>query len=310
MNDLFHDLERLNLSRLDHPLLPFVSHAGAAHDLTPIYHIRLKTADDLFQNENYTAANEEYLKLAREILGPTAEFPVCSNGGIVSQKYASLADADVVDLMGCLNGLAQCERELENMPVVRLALSYVEFARTSVSSKELLWLEESQIVYWTLRFSRAPRLYGMCNTFNSDDILLITFFDIDWEEWFPENVQFSVQYAKARAAAAAAFLSFGNTGTAVHRRYTATLMIPRDHQRREPAISRTILHRGGTQTLTTLRHPDPMMVHRHKITQPSLQLLGSWKKLKINKGSSAGPGRRMSVSTFIWDGMRRFALVE
>ena len=77
MNDLFHDLERLNLSRLDHPLLPFVSHAGAAHDLTPIYHIRLKTADDIFKNENYKEENEEYLKLEREILGQKDELSVC-----------------------------------------------------------------------------------------------------------------------------------------------------------------------------------------------------------------------------------------
>lgn len=168
--------------------------------------------------------------------------------------------------------------------------------------KALIWLEECQIVYWNLRFSRAPRLYGVCSSNPYSAELLLNPHHIDWGDWFPGDLQFSVQYAKARAAAAAAFLSFGNTGTAVHRRYTATLMIPQDHQRREPAISRTILHRGGTQTLTTLRHPDPMMVHRHKITQPSLQLLGSWKKLKVNKGSCAGPGRRMSFSTFIWEG--------
>lgn len=99
--------------------------------LTPICRNRTKTADVLYQSENYTAAKEEYSKVAREILGPTTEFPICSDGGIVSQKYASLSDADIVDLMGCLNGLGQCERELEDMPAVCMSHSYVNFTHVS-----------------------------------------------------------------------------------------------------------------------------------------------------------------------------------
>lgn len=122
----------------------------------------------------------------------------------------------------------------------------------------------------------------------------------DFNEWFPDLIAISVQYAKAAAEVATIFKDLGNTGTAVHRRWAAEMLIPSNHRTREPAIDRTILKEDATRALTQFRHPDPAMVHRSQVVDPSLQLLGSWKKLKVKK--SAGPGRRMGFSGFIWDG--------
>ncbi|KAF8965646.1 hypothetical protein BDZ97DRAFT_1811635 [Flammula alnicola] len=237
INDVTHDIERLGLSST-------------------------RVGDTLFRIGNYSSAKEEYLKVAKSIVGPSSEFPISANGGVISQRYATLTDSQIVDLMGCLNGLAQCERKLGN------------------NTAALLWLEEVHIIYLNLRFSRAGKLY-------------------DWTPWFPENVDFTVQYAKARAAAGDIFLELGNTGTTVHRRWTAQEMIPTSHNIREPRILRTILSRGGTKHLISFRHPDPQLVHKITVTDPSLQLLGSWKKMKIKK--AGGPGRRMGFSSFIWD---------
>ncbi|KDR67041.1 hypothetical protein GALMADRAFT_232259 [Galerina marginata CBS 339.88] len=121
----------------------------------------------------------------------------------------------------------------------------------------------------------------------------------NWTPWFPDNVNVSVQFAKARALAGKAFLALGNTGTAVHRRWTGHGLIPEFQEREEPEITH-ILSMDETRTLAQLRHPDPKLSHLGKVDSPSLQVMGSWMKLKVKK--AGGPGRRMTFSSFIWEG--------
>ena len=123
---------------------------------------------------------------------------------------------------------------------------------------------------------------------------------LDWDDWFPDTVGISIQYARTRAAASDVFLSLGNTGSAVHRRWTAQNLIPESHKRKEQSIPLTILHRGATQVLLQFRHPDPALVGKGRVNETSLQVLGSWRKLKVKK--VGGPGNRMSFSAFIWEG--------
>lgn len=52
--------------------------------------------------------------------------------------------------------------------------------------------------------------------------------------------------------------------------------------------------------LLQFRHPDPGLVHKARVNHASLQVLGSWRKLKTKK--AGGPGNRMSFSAFIWEG--------
>jgi hypothetical protein len=98
----------------------------------------------------------------------------------------------------------------------------------------------------------------------------------------------------------------GNTGAAVHRRWSAQEDIPYSQQSRAPQIMNTILRvrDADTQNILKLRHPDPVLVQKAAITEPSLQILGSWTKIKVKK--SSGPGRRMGFSSFIWEGGSRF----
>ena len=126
----------------------------------------------------------------------------------------------------------------------------------------------------------------------------------DWTEWFPDNARISVQYARAQATASDIFLSLGNTATAVNKRWIAHNIIPDSHEQKEPDIPRRILNRGATQALLQFRHPDPALVHKARVNHASLQILGSWRKLKMKK--AGGPGNRMSFSAFIWEGKRPF----
>ncbi|KIM45738.1 hypothetical protein M413DRAFT_346174 [Hebeloma cylindrosporum] len=160
--------------------------------------------------------------------------------------------------MACFVGIALRERKVDR------------------EEEALLWLEEVQVLYVNARIARQGKLY-------------------DWDDWFPDNVGISVQYARSDV-----FLALGNSASAVHRRWTAQNMIPAAHKKKEEGIPRTILHRGTTQVLLQFRHPDPMFVHNGRVNDASLQILGSWRKLKTKK--AGGPGNRMSFSAFIWEG--------
>lgn len=57
---------------------------------------------------------ESYLTTAKKLLGPDFELPIVADGGVVSQKYGSLTDSEIEELMGCFVGVALCERKVEN----------------------------------------------------------------------------------------------------------------------------------------------------------------------------------------------------
>ncbi|KAF8883072.1 hypothetical protein CPB84DRAFT_1713436 [Gymnopilus junonius] len=236
--DFFGDLERLSLSST-------------------------KIGDTLFRIGNHASAKEEYLRIARSILGPSFQVPIEEHGGVISSKYGSLIDSEIADLMACYIGIAQCDEELGKQ------------------QEALLWLEEVYILYLNARLAREPEIY-------------------DWTLWFPDSTSVSVQFAKARVKAADLFLSLGNTGTAVHRRWATQEFIPESHKERERGITRSILKPGATSVLLQFRHPDPKFTRTAQVVNPSLQVLGSWKKMKVKK--TGGPGRRMTFSSFIWDG--------
>lgn len=56
---------------------------------------------------------ESYLGTAKGILGPDFVFPISAAGGVVSQKYGSLTDSEIEDLMACFVGIALRERKVD-----------------------------------------------------------------------------------------------------------------------------------------------------------------------------------------------------
>jgi hypothetical protein len=60
---------------------------------------------------------ESYLATAKKILGPDFELPVVTDGGVVWQKYGSLTDSEIEELMGCFVGVALCERKVNEEEV-------------------------------------------------------------------------------------------------------------------------------------------------------------------------------------------------
>ncbi|KAF8804270.1 hypothetical protein BYT27DRAFT_7069042, partial [Phlegmacium glaucopus] len=216
--------------------------------------------DTLFRVGNYSAAKEAYLKIVTLIIGDNVQIP---EPGVLSNSYASISDSKRADLMACCNGIAQCELESGNR------------------EEAMVWLEEVHIIYLNSRFTQNKTIY-------------------DWTKWFPDNAELAIQYATAYATASKSFLVMGNTGAAVHRRWSAQVDIPDSQQSQAPQIMNTILGGADTQNIVKLRHPDPVLVQKAAITEPSLQVLGSWKKIKVKR--AGGPGRRLGFSSFIWEG--------
>ncbi|KAH9941166.1 uncharacterized protein BXZ73DRAFT_98379 [Epithele typhae] len=50
------------------------------------------------------------------------------------------------------------------------------------------------------------------------------------------------------------------------------------------------------EDLTALRHPDPALVTQQEIKYPRLQLMGSWKKIRVK-----GIAPRQGVASFVWN---------
>lgn len=94
------------------------------------------------------------------------------------------------------------------------------------------------------------------------------------------------------------FLVLGNTGSATHRRVVADEVIRKLPRHIDSRPLRTLLPADSVRSLTQYRHPDPDIHADHKLSHDNLQVLGSWQKIKLPRGSSI-PGR-MAFASFIW----------
>lgn len=116
-----------------------------------------------------------------------------------------------------------------------------------------------------------------------------------------DNPGYTAQRVDAASNLCDIFLGIGNTGAAVERLWTGNEKIyapaPASHHTRE---LNALINMGKITTLTTLRHPDPKLSFKMKVNVPGLQVLGSWKKLKIRKASE-DMAPRLNFTSFIWN---------
>ncbi|KAF9524626.1 hypothetical protein CPB83DRAFT_861014 [Crepidotus variabilis] len=225
---------------------------------------RTKAAATLARIGSVDSAKEAYGKIVEDVLGAAFDPLTATQDGAVNPTYSELSQAHKADLMACFVGLAKCEAKIGNR------------------YKALLWLEEVQLIYLNTRWADKPKLY-------------------DWMGWFPEDVAIAIQYSCSCSIASDILLGLMNTGSAVYRRYGPAEFLPNSVTSKEPAIEKSILSTRTLANLLGLRHPDPARIVDQKLVDSSLQVLGSWTKLKIRK-STSGPGRRMSFSGFLWEG--------
>ncbi|KAF7345724.1 hypothetical protein MVEN_01592500 [Mycena venus] len=103
-------------------------------------------------------------------------------------------------------------------------------------------------------------------------------------EWFDFEIQFPEYYLqrlRARVLQEQVFRKLGNTAAANERRLQATALVPKHLVIPEMREIHLII---PNDPVFKLRHPDPELVATLVVTEPTLQVLGSWQKVPLKKG--------------------------
>ncbi|KAL0961429.1 hypothetical protein HGRIS_006375 [Hohenbuehelia grisea] len=215
----------------------------------------------------YTEAKEHYLSVLKELVRDQVAVPLSSShpqGGVKNDVYMKLSNGDKVGFMCCCVYIAQC------------------LLKESDIEQALYWLEEVNVMYQNVLFSLKEPLW-----------------DWDWDlTYWPEDPRMSFVVLTSRCLASDIFLSLGNSGTAVWQRYWTNY--PRAPMTHISPQALEVYNQTKLNEIIRIRHPDPALTPSLKVTVPSLQVLGSWKKLDAKKMN--GLMQRLSFSTFIWKG--------
>ncbi|KAJ7838888.1 hypothetical protein B0H13DRAFT_163023 [Mycena leptocephala] len=122
----------------------------------------------------------------------------------------------------------------------------------------------------------------------------------DWsQDWVEVSLQFSEFYLERLRGCATSekiFRELGNTGMANQRRLLMASMVPEQFETPE---TRQLNPTVEDDPVYQLRHPDPTLVASLTLTDPSLQIRGSWQKVAIKKD---GISPRMGFASFIFEG--------
>ncbi|KAJ6543642.1 hypothetical protein B0H10DRAFT_2244374 [Mycena sp. CBHHK59/15] len=218
-------------------------------------------AETLRKEKKYSQARSTYIQAANELLSAPLPLP----GAFRSDIYGSLGLGwDAIDLVGCINGVVECSRQLEDY------------------TGALRWLEEAEIIDRHLEIATNHRAPISC---------------FEWKRIESTSPDYHFERITTLCLSSAVFLAIGNTGSAVERRWLAQSMLvslPTDMktaqiQRAAPMMGSDILG---------LRHPDPHMAPSLSVQHPDLQVSGSWQKLDVKKGSALGSRMRCATLAF------------
>ncbi|KAJ7101982.1 hypothetical protein C8R44DRAFT_988292 [Mycena epipterygia] len=178
-------------------------------------------------------------------------------------EYQSLSPHwQMVDMMACLDGAAESLFELRQY-------------------KQALWLaSEVEVIVRNVQIeaTRASPSF----------------------EWFDFSIQFPPYYLqrlRARVTTEKIFRNLGNTGAANERRWHSTTLVPDNMHTAETRRIHPLIRQDPVYEL---RHPDPTLVATLAVTDPTLQVLGSWQKVVLNKGG--GITSRMGFASFVFEG--------
>ena len=181
---------------------------------------------------------EAYMKIMTSILSDNVQIPGMAEAGLLSESYAVISDSKRAELMTCRNGPAHCELESGNREEVR-----------NLSIKKKIKKVMMTVMKTLAGHDLVRRDSSLNSSFYSEKVYLVVVLLIfcqvlalidrlDLDRLPTDNADFVVQYARAYATASDSFLSTGNTGSAVHRRWSAEEDMP-------PLSSAVVLFRPG-----------------------------------------------------------------
>ena len=121
-------------------------------------------------------------------------------------------------------------------------------------------------------------------------LLLCYLCPVDWVPCQLNLPPFTEQTVRGMNISAEIFLKLGNTGSVVHRRWSARII----------TAGRPVLTRNDELSpILQYRHPDPKLLSQLTTNHPELQVKGSWSRLKIS--DNLKKIARESFASFIWN---------
>ncbi|KDQ51405.1 hypothetical protein JAAARDRAFT_185207 [Jaapia argillacea MUCL 33604] len=226
--------------------------------------------DNFFKKRKYQEAQDKYTEAISARTANAFQIPISSkDGGVRSDVYITMCKSDVwqgITLMESYNTIAQCLVKLNKR---ELALDWLAEVDTLVRNITLTF--ETPIFDWFSHHLDARRYY----------LAILT----------------TANYA------ADIFFELGNTGAAVHRRWSCQTMITMinakyDRGEMEAAAS---LHK--LYEVMEMRHPEPRLVPKLEVIDDALQVRGSWQKIEVRKSKTGGfPPSRHGFASCVWNG--------
>ncbi|KAJ7640081.1 hypothetical protein DFH06DRAFT_1053126 [Mycena polygramma] len=119
----------------------------------------------------------------------------------------------------------------------------------------------------------------------------------DWLSFNVKMPEFYVERLRSYVLRDRIFRALGNTAAANERRLVATMLVPQDLVTPQMREIHPIIR---DDPVFKLRHPDPALVASLELTDPSLQVLGSWRKVPLKK--VGGITSRSNFASFVFEG--------
>ncbi|KAH6907506.1 hypothetical protein BKA70DRAFT_357644 [Coprinopsis sp. MPI-PUGE-AT-0042] len=249
--------------------------SGTAQEMLTMAHmLDVNKGNILLQNGQAAEAKRVFWEVIKEVC---PDFPLPSLSGISegggaavdrvrSRFYTNLDHWKQLRLIGAFNGLGEC------------------FTRDDDLETALAWYEEVNVVYRNLYFDpdHPKPLFS-------------------WMDHTLDLPEFTLQRVTALVQSSRIFFSLGNTATAGQRYNQAldtTKHVSRSHFTQQ---YRALVNQGALYHHMVIRNPDPQFCHELNVTDPRLQVLGSWKKLGSSTANGKGPSARYQFASFIWD---------
>ncbi|KAF7332954.1 hypothetical protein MVEN_02401300 [Mycena venus] len=234
-------------------------------------------ADKLVKEKKYKDASATYIMAAAALIG--RDLPIQPNGPFHLPEYEQLEPAMALqDMMLCLNNTAESLVKLRRYKEVG---GLNPIVKANIHKLQALWFtSEVEVVVRNVQIesTRANPSF----------------------EWFDFSLQLSefyLQRLRARVTTEKIFRQLGNTGSANERNWHCTTLVPKHLETPEIRKIHPIIQ---LNPIYKLRHPDPTLVASLTVTDPTLQVLGSWQKVQLKK--AGGITSRMGFASFVFEG--------
>ncbi|KAM5541680.1 hypothetical protein V8D89_004661 [Ganoderma adspersum] len=216
------------------------------------------------RQKKYGDAAAKFMEAMTLLLGPDLKIPIdgASGGGVKCSEYLRMTMDECITAMTCSNGASRCLFRSGKLP------------------EALDWTIEVDVLHKNARYKGIP-VY-------------------DWQQYHPPPpaLEFHRLRLLALLTASDVFLKLGNTGAAAYVRNLGNDLISSLSEGDQYVLRQEVLPQSTWRAAMQCRHPDPSIHRNHQITQPTLQVRGSWQKLKVAVHSRISS--RMAHACFIY----------